>query len=69
MVGIGDTLRVDYMEGEPQYSGCVGTVEFIDGIGQIHGTWSGCALIPEIDSFTILKKHKIVEDDGEISTL
>ena len=56
MVEIGDTLRIDYMEGEPQYSGKVGTVEFIDGIGQIHGTFGGCAIIPGTDSFTIIKK-------------
>ena len=56
MVEIGDTLRIDYMEGEPQYSGKVGTVEFIDGIGQIHGTFGGCAIIPCTDSFTIIKK-------------
>ncbi len=56
MVEIGDTLRIDYMEGEPQYSGKVGTVEFIDGIGQIHGTWGGCAVVPNIDSYTIIKK-------------
>lgn len=69
MVEIGDVIRIDYMEGESDYCGRTGTVEFIDDIGQIHGTWSGCALIPELDSFTILEKHKIVEDDGEISTL
>lgn len=63
MVEIGDTLRIDYMEGEPQYSGKVGTVEFIDGIGQIHGTWGGCAVVPSIDSYTILKKR-----DEECST-
>lgn len=57
MVEIGDTLRIDYMEGEPQYGGKVGTVEFIDGIGQIHGTWGGCAVVPNIDSYTILKKR------------
>lgn len=56
MVEIGDTIRIDYMEGEPVYTGCEGTVEFIDGMGQIHGTWSGCAIIPSIDSFTIIKK-------------
>ena len=69
MVEIGDTLRIDYMEGEPQYGGKVGTVEFIDDAGQIHTSCGGCALIPGLDKFTIIKKHKIVEDNGEISTL
>ena len=57
MVEIGDTLRIDYMEGEPQYSGKIGTVELIDDMGQIHGTWSGCAVIPSVDLYTILKKR------------
>lgn len=56
MVEIGDTIRIDYMEGEPVYIGCEGVVEFIDGMGQIHGTWGGCALIPGTDSFTVIKK-------------
>ncbi len=39
---------------EPQYSGKVGVVEYIDDIGQIHGSWGGCALIPKIDEFAII---------------
>jgi hypothetical protein len=43
------------MDGEPSYSGRCGTVEYIDDAGQIHGTWGGCALIPGIDTFEIVK--------------
>lgn len=57
MVEVGDTIKIDYMEGEPQYGGKVGTVEFIDDMGQIHGTFGGCAVIPSVDSYTILKKR------------
>lgn len=32
------------MEGEPNYTGRIGTVRNIDSIGQIHGTWGGLAL-------------------------
>ncbi len=39
---------------EPDYTGKIGVVKFIDDANQIHGTWGGCALIPEIDSFEIL---------------
>jgi len=31
------------------YNGREGTVEYIDGKGQLHGTWGGLAIIPEID--------------------
>ena len=36
---IGDTIRIIEMKGEPKYSGKIGTVEHVDDIGQIHGTW------------------------------
>ncbi len=31
------------------YNGREGTVEYIDDKGQLHGTWGGLAVIPEID--------------------
>ena len=51
MVKVGDKIRIIYMKNEPEYSGKTGIVEFIDDIGQIHGTWGGCALIPGVDIF------------------
>jgi len=54
-VNIGDTIKINYMEGEPQYTGRTGEVTHIDDIGQIHGTWGGCAIIPGEDSFEIIK--------------
>ena len=55
MPKVGDKIRIIYMEGEPQYAGREGTVEFIDDAKQIHGTWGGCALIPGSDSWEIIK--------------
>ena len=55
MVKIGDKIRIIYMEGEPQYTGKVGVVNHIDSMGQIHGTWGGCALIPNVDEFEIIE--------------
>lgn len=52
---IGKTIEIIYMEGEPQYTGKTGVVEYVDGLGQLHGTWGGCAIIPETDSFRIIK--------------
>ena len=44
-VKIGDRIRIIKMSGEPQYTGKVGTVEYIDDAGGIHGSWGGCALL------------------------
>lgn len=51
----GDKIKIVYMEGEPHYTGREGVVVRIDDAGQIHGTWGGCAIIPETDSFEILE--------------
>ena len=53
-IKVGDKIRIINMEGEPQYTGKEGTVEYIDDAGQIHGTWGGCALIPDEDEFEII---------------
>lgn len=56
-VKIGDLIKVLKMEGEPDYSNRVGTVTAIDGIGQLHGTWGGLAIIPEKDTYQVLKEN------------
>lgn len=53
---LGKKIEITYMEGEPQYSGRVGIIKMIDDAGQIHGTWGGCAIIPGIDSFKVIKE-------------
>ena len=50
-VNVGDAIHIFEMAGEPQYTDAEGVVEFIDDIGQLHGTWGGCAIDPRIDSF------------------
>ena len=50
-VNVGDKLRIIEMVDEPSYTGKVGIVDHIDDIGQIHGSWGGCALIPGIDNY------------------
>lgn len=59
-VKIGDRIRIVKMSGEPQYAGKEGYVELIDDAGQIHGSWGGCALIPEKDEFEIIGESKNV---------
>lgn len=55
-VKIGDKIRIISMDGEPQYTGKEGIVEKIDDMGQLHGNWGGCALIPDIDLFEIIEE-------------
>ena len=56
-VKIGDKIRIIMMEGESNYSGREGIVKSIDDAGQIHGTWGGCAIIPDVDEFEILTEN------------
>ncbi|MDY5110761.1 DUF4314 domain-containing protein [Faecalicoccus sp.] len=51
----GTKIRIELMEGEPHYSGKEGFVQFVDDVGQIHGTWGGCALL-DSDDFKIISK-------------
>lgn len=55
---IGKRIRIIYMQGEPQYDGKEGIATHVDDIGQVHGTWSGCAIIPIVDKFEILEDNK-----------
>ena len=54
MVNVGDKVLILKMVGEDRYNGKVGIVEFIDDMGQLHGTWGFCAIIPNLDAFVIL---------------
>ena len=53
-VKIGDTVKIIKMEGEPQYANRRGVVTHIDDADQIHRTWGGCAIIPEVDTYIVL---------------
>ena len=54
----GDKIRILYMDGEPQYEGREGYVQHIDDAGQIHGTWGGCAIIPDTDRYEVIERRK-----------
>ena len=56
MAEVGDTIRIIYMSGEPQYSGKEGVIRTIDSMGQLHGSWGGLAVIPGEDSFEVIAK-------------
>ena len=48
-VKVGDEIKIIKMEGEPNYTGRQGIIEYIDGAGQLHGDWGGLAVILEKD--------------------
>ena len=55
----GDTIRIVHLSGEDErYDGKTGVVEHIDSMGQLHGTWGGLAVIPQEDSFEIVKQEE-----------
>lgn len=56
-MNIGDKLLIIEMVGEPHYSGRTGIITKIDDAGAIHGTWGGCSLDPNIDTFEILEEE------------
>ena len=52
---VGKTIKIIEMIGEPQYTGKIGTVEFVDDIGQLHGNWGGCAVVYGLDKYKVLE--------------
>ena len=65
---VGKTIRIDEMAGEPQYAGKMGKVEFVDDIGQMHGTWGGCAVVPGSDRFTIIEDRDPLKEGNADGT-
>lgn len=52
---IGKKVKILHLSGEnSDYDGKIGIVEYVDDMGQLHGTWGGLAIIPEEDKFEIL---------------
>ena len=57
----GDTIRIIRMNDDGgkdlqarMYKGRSGLVDYIDSLGQLHGTWGGLAIIPETDEFEVI---------------
>lgn len=61
---VGTGIRIVRMEGEPGYAGREGRVTHIDDAGGLHGTWGGCALLPERDAWMKLGDGKERKEDG-----
>ena len=54
-IEIGQTIKIVCMKGEPQYTGKIGTVKYIDSKNQAHGTWGGLAIQPENDEWEVIE--------------
>lgn len=52
---VGDKIRIIEMVGEPRYTDKEGVIDFIDDIGQLHGTWGGLAVNPDVDRIEPIK--------------
>ena len=52
----GTRIELLYMNDpySPVHTGTKGTVVCVDDMGQIHGSWGGCALIPGVDEFEVI---------------
>ena len=62
---IGKTIKIVKMQGEPSYTGKIGIVKKIDGIGQLFGTWGGLAVQPENDDFEVINEDKKMNNNKE----
>ena len=56
MPKVGDAIHIYHMFGEPEYRDAEGVVTYIDDMGQIHGTWGGCALVSG-DDYEIINEE------------
>lgn len=54
-VKVGDKIRILHMDGEMNYDGAEGVVRRIDDMGQLHGSWGGLAVIPDLDRFEVIE--------------
>lgn len=57
---LGRKIRIINMRGEPDYAGREGIIQHIDGLGQLHGSWGGLAILPDQDIYEF-----VGEDDNE----
>ena len=54
---VGDKIRIIHLRVVVSgYDGKEGTIEFVVSLGQLHGTWGGLAVIPEVDRFVVIEK-------------
>lgn len=53
----GMKVRIIHLDGEDnRYDGKEGVIEYVDAIGQLHGSWGGLAIIPDVDEFEVINQ-------------
>jgi hypothetical protein len=57
MFKVGEKIRIIQMNGEPSYDNRVGIIQHIDDQNQLHGTWGGLAIIPEVDKIEVIQNE------------
>ena len=51
----GMKVRIIHLDGEDnRYDDIEGVIEYVDAIGQLHGSWGGLAIIPDVDEFELV---------------
>lgn len=54
----GVKIRIIHLMGEDNnYDGREGVIDYVDVIGQLHGSWGDLAIIPETDDFEIIQQN------------
>lgn len=53
---VGDKIKIIHMKDVTAYEGRTGVIEHIDDLGQLHGSWGGLAVIPEVDKVELVNK-------------
>lgn len=63
MAKVGNKIRIIRMDDcggkdtqAREYNGKEGVIEYIDSIGQLHGTWGGLAVNPQYDEFEVINQ-------------
>ena len=54
---IGCEIAITHLDGEDgTYDGRTGVVEYVDDMGDLHGTWGFLAVIPGQDQFRVISR-------------
>lgn len=65
MPKIGDLIRIIKMKNEWHYDGKIGKIQYIDGLGQLHGTWGELAINLSVDIITNLTLEEYLHENNK----
>lgn len=68
-VKVGDKIRIIHLKDEDNtYDGKEGIIEYIDDIGQLHGSWGGLGVIPGVDDYEVIIEEHINDRPADIES-